>query len=86
MFGEDLYHCNYCNITGHEGIKSRKNFCLLNVRNSSHSRTCLPENVCKFLFHCYACVYVALMSMIAGLRHLHLYERECKELQSNDVL
>ncbi|KRY37717.1 hypothetical protein T01_1886 [Trichinella spiralis] len=59
-------------------IKSRENSCLLNVRNSSHSRTCLPENVCKFLFHCYAYVYVALMSMIAGLRHLHLYEREYK--------
>ncbi|KRX16743.1 hypothetical protein T07_232, partial [Trichinella nelsoni] len=51
---------------------------LLNVRNSSHSRTCLTENVCKFLFHCYAYVYVALVSMITGLRHLHLYERECK--------
>ncbi|KRX16128.1 Storkhead-box protein 1 [Trichinella nelsoni] len=49
-------------------IKSREKFCLLNVRNSSHGRTCLPENVCKFLFHCYACVYVALVSMIAGLR------------------
>ncbi|KRX55250.1 Death-inducer obliterator 1, partial [Trichinella sp. T9] len=49
-------------------IKSRENFCLLNVRNSSHNRTCLPENVCKFLFHCYSYVYVALMSMIAGLR------------------
>ncbi|KRX44873.1 hypothetical protein T05_12800 [Trichinella murrelli] len=59
-------------------IKSRENFCFLNVRNSSHSRTCLPENVCKFLFHCYSYVYVALMSMIAGLRHLHLYEREYK--------
>ncbi|KRY86615.1 hypothetical protein T4D_3362 [Trichinella pseudospiralis] len=34
-------------------IKSRKNLCLLSVLNSYHSRTCLPENVCKFLFHCY---------------------------------
>ncbi|KRY60281.1 hypothetical protein T03_1399 [Trichinella britovi] len=46
-------------------IKSRENFSLLNVVNCSHSSTCLPENVCKFLFHCYACVYVALVSMIA---------------------
>ncbi|XP_003379956.1 F-box/LRR-repeat protein [Trichinella spiralis] len=66
-------------------IKSRENCCLLNVRNSSHSRTCLPENVCKFSFHCYAYAYAALMSMIAGLRsvmkimdHPHLYEREYK--------
>ncbi|KRX19346.1 hypothetical protein T07_10797 [Trichinella nelsoni] len=49
-------------------IKNRETFCLLNVRNSSHSRTCLPENVCKFLFHCYGYVYGALVSMIARLR------------------
>ncbi|KRZ62599.1 hypothetical protein T02_10284 [Trichinella nativa] len=67
-------------------IKSRENFCLLNVRNSSHSRTCLPENVCKFLFHCYAYVYVALMSMIAGLRYLHLYGREYKVYMKAFVL
>ncbi|KRY37679.1 hypothetical protein T01_4544 [Trichinella spiralis] len=65
-------------------FKSRENCCLLNVRNSSHSRTCLPENVCKFLFHCYAYVYVALVSLIAGLRHLHLYEREYKLLTINE--
>ncbi|KRZ95378.1 hypothetical protein T08_8081, partial [Trichinella sp. T8] len=64
----------YCKVATHIilsvafQIKSRENFCLLNVRNSSHNRTCLPENVCKFLFHCYAYVYVALMSMITGLR------------------
>ncbi|XP_003379798.1 hypothetical protein Tsp_03450 [Trichinella spiralis] len=56
----------YCKVATH--IKSREKFCLLNVRNSSHSRTCLPENVCKFLFHCYAYVYGALVSMIARLR------------------
>ncbi|KRZ12452.1 hypothetical protein T11_14644 [Trichinella zimbabwensis] len=49
-------------------IKSRENFCLLNVLKSSHSRTCLPENVCKFLFHCYAYAYVTLVSMVVGLR------------------
>ncbi|KRZ11745.1 hypothetical protein T11_2522 [Trichinella zimbabwensis] len=49
-------------------IKSRKNLCLLSVLNSSHSRTCLPENVCKFLFHCYVYAYVALVSVVAGLR------------------
>ncbi|KRZ54867.1 hypothetical protein T02_12370 [Trichinella nativa] len=59
-------------------IKSRENFCLLNVVNCSHSSTCLPENVCKFLFHCYPYVYVALLSMIAGLLHLRFYEREYK--------
>ncbi|KRX44465.1 hypothetical protein T05_2906 [Trichinella murrelli] len=59
-------------------IKSRENFSLLNVVNCSHSSTCLPENVCKFLFHCCACVYVALVSMIAGLLHLRFYEREYK--------
>ncbi|KRZ92031.1 hypothetical protein T08_1318, partial [Trichinella sp. T8] len=41
---------------------------LINVRNTNHSSTCLLENVCKFLFHCYAYVYVALVSMVAGLR------------------
>ncbi|KRY50662.1 hypothetical protein T03_4759, partial [Trichinella britovi] len=41
---------------------------LLNMLNSSHSRICLPENVCKFLFHCYAYVYGVLVSMIARLR------------------
>ncbi|KRX48207.1 hypothetical protein T05_14192, partial [Trichinella murrelli] len=41
---------------------------LINVRNTNYSSTCLLENVCKFLFHCYAYVYVALVSMVAGLR------------------
>ncbi|KRZ56124.1 hypothetical protein T02_7576, partial [Trichinella nativa] len=61
---------------------------LINVRNTSHSSTCLLENVCKFLFHCYAYVYVALVSMVAGLWYenygillktalrFHLYKRE----------
>ncbi|KRZ08781.1 hypothetical protein T11_10888 [Trichinella zimbabwensis] len=49
-------------------IKSRKNLCLLSVLNTSYSRTCLPENVCKFLFHCYVYAYVALVSMVAGVR------------------
>ncbi|KRY27989.1 hypothetical protein T01_12762 [Trichinella spiralis] len=40
-------------------IKSRENFCLLNVLKSSYSRTCLRENVCKFLFHCYTYAHVA---------------------------
>ncbi|KRY13825.1 hypothetical protein T12_4860, partial [Trichinella patagoniensis] len=31
-------------------------------------RTCLPENVCKFLFDRDALTYVALVSLIAGLR------------------
>ncbi|KRZ01799.1 hypothetical protein T11_8517 [Trichinella zimbabwensis] len=70
-------------------IKSRKNLCLLSVLNTSYSRTCLPENVCKFLFHCYVYAYVALVSMVAGVRcavrfyffklaHLHLEKREYK--------
>ncbi|KRZ12451.1 hypothetical protein T11_14644 [Trichinella zimbabwensis] len=64
-------------------IKSRENFCLLNVLKSSHSRTCLPENVCKFLFHCYAYAYVTLVSMVVGLRcavrvHWHLETEEWK--------
>ncbi|KRZ66721.1 hypothetical protein T10_5068 [Trichinella papuae] len=49
-------------------IKSRKNLCLLNEQKCSHSRTCLPENVCKFLFHCYVYAYMALVSMVAGVR------------------
>ncbi|KRZ24669.1 hypothetical protein T4B_13780, partial [Trichinella pseudospiralis] len=60
-------------------IKSRKNFCFLNIRScekfcllhvleSSHTISCLPKNVCKFIFHCYACVYVALVSMIVGVQ------------------
>ncbi|KRY75278.1 hypothetical protein T4A_4243 [Trichinella pseudospiralis] len=49
-------------------IKSRENFCLPNVLKSSHSRTCLPENVCKFLFHCYAYSYMVLVLMIVGVR------------------
>ncbi|KRY94268.1 hypothetical protein T11_1340 [Trichinella zimbabwensis] len=40
-------------------INSRENFCLLNVMKRMHSKTCLPENVCKFLFDCYAYAYVA---------------------------
>ncbi|KRY37768.1 hypothetical protein T01_649 [Trichinella spiralis] len=50
-------------------IKSGKRFCLLNVLKSCHSRTCLPENVCKFLFHCYTYVSVALVAMVVGLRY-----------------
>ncbi|KRZ73877.1 Transposon Ty3-G Gag-Pol polyprotein [Trichinella papuae] len=46
----------------------RENFCLLNEQKSSHSRTCLSENACKILFHCYAYAYVALVSMVAGVR------------------
>ncbi|KRZ23862.1 hypothetical protein T4B_14499, partial [Trichinella pseudospiralis] len=49
---------------------------VLSVLNSSHSRTCLPENVCKFLFHCYVYAYVALVSMACV--HLHLEKREYK--------
>ncbi|KRY72281.1 hypothetical protein T4A_7240 [Trichinella pseudospiralis] len=33
-----------------------------------HSKTCLPENVCKFLFHCYTCAYVGLDLMLGGVR------------------
>ncbi|KRY86265.1 hypothetical protein T4D_144 [Trichinella pseudospiralis] len=50
-------------------IKSRKNLCLLSVLNSYHSRTCLPENVCKFLFHRYVYSYLALVSIVAGVRN-----------------
>ncbi|KRZ25831.1 hypothetical protein T4C_13578 [Trichinella pseudospiralis] len=50
-------------------IKSRKNLCLLSVLNSYHSRTCLPENVCKFLFHRYVYSYLALVSIVAGVRY-----------------
>ncbi|KRZ08809.1 hypothetical protein T11_12316, partial [Trichinella zimbabwensis] len=41
---------------------------LLNEQKSSHSRTCLSKNACKILFHCYAYAYVALVSMVAGVR------------------
>ncbi|KRZ76145.1 hypothetical protein T10_8678 [Trichinella papuae] len=51
-----------CNVDG------RGNFCLLNVMQISHSRSCLPENVCKFLFHCYAFAYVALVLLVVGVR------------------
>ncbi|KRY68053.1 hypothetical protein T4A_5306 [Trichinella pseudospiralis] len=44
---------------------------VLSVLNSSHSRTCLPENVCKFLFHCYVYAYVALVSMACGIMDEH---------------
>ncbi|KRZ20412.1 hypothetical protein T4B_9244, partial [Trichinella pseudospiralis] len=50
-------------------IKCPKSFCLLNVVKSSHSSTCLPENVCKFLFHCNAYAYMDLVSIIAGRRY-----------------
>ncbi|KRZ68984.1 hypothetical protein T10_11916 [Trichinella papuae] len=49
---------------------SRENFCLLNVIKSMHSKTCLPENVCKFLFDCYAYAYVASDSMVVDVRML----------------
>ncbi|KRZ40914.1 hypothetical protein T4C_8066, partial [Trichinella pseudospiralis] len=42
---------------------------LLSVLNSYNSRTCLPENVCKFLFHCYVYSYLALVSIVAGVRY-----------------
>ncbi|KRZ40990.1 hypothetical protein T4C_2525, partial [Trichinella pseudospiralis] len=45
---------------------------LLNVVKSSHSSTCLPENVCKFLFHCNAYAYMDLVSIIAGRRLIRL--------------
>ncbi|KRX87883.1 hypothetical protein T4E_9031 [Trichinella pseudospiralis] len=32
-----------------------------------HSKTCLPENVCKFLFHCYTCAYVASGSTVVDV-------------------
>ncbi|KRZ12364.1 hypothetical protein T11_1095, partial [Trichinella zimbabwensis] len=51
---------------------------LLNELKRSHSRTCLPENACKFLFHYSAYAYVALVSMVVGMRHLHLEKREYK--------
>ncbi|KRY81044.1 hypothetical protein T4D_9742 [Trichinella pseudospiralis] len=41
-------------------VDGRGNFCLL--------KTCLPENVCKFLFHYYAFTYVALVLLVVGLR------------------
>ncbi|KRZ08282.1 hypothetical protein T11_9542 [Trichinella zimbabwensis] len=49
-------------------INRRENFCFLNVMKSRHSKTCLPENVCKFLIDCYAYAYVASDSVVAGLR------------------
>ncbi|KAL1227358.1 E3 ubiquitin-protein ligase [Trichinella pseudospiralis] len=55
--------------SGKQKIKSRKNLCLLSVLNSYHSRTCLPENVCKFLFHRYVYSYLALVSIVAGVRY-----------------
>ncbi|KRZ08270.1 hypothetical protein T11_3707, partial [Trichinella zimbabwensis] len=41
---------------------------LLNVLKSSRSRTCLPENVCKFFFHCYTYACVASVFMVVGVR------------------
>ncbi|KRY84133.1 hypothetical protein T4D_4783 [Trichinella pseudospiralis] len=63
--GKEHNNC-YCKVLLQ--IESRKNLCLLSVLNSSHSRTCVPENVCKFLFHCYVYSYLALVSIVAGLR------------------
>ncbi|KRY37764.1 hypothetical protein T01_15819, partial [Trichinella spiralis] len=40
----------------------------LPVLKRSYCRTCLPENVCKFLFDRDALAYVALVTLIAGLR------------------
>ncbi|KRY97198.1 hypothetical protein T11_5302 [Trichinella zimbabwensis] len=55
-------HNNYfCKVSTHMMLLLRKNLCFLNVLNSSHSRTCLPEN-------CYAHAYEALVSMVAGVR------------------
>ncbi|KRZ70704.1 hypothetical protein T10_3133 [Trichinella papuae] len=48
-------------------INSRENFCFLNVMKSRHSKTCLPENVCRFLIDCYAYAYVASDSMVVGV-------------------
>ncbi|KRZ69992.1 hypothetical protein T10_3690, partial [Trichinella papuae] len=49
-------------------IKRCENFGLLHVLESSHSRTCLPENACKFLFHCYPFSYVTLVLTVDGVR------------------
>ncbi|KRY68047.1 hypothetical protein T4A_275, partial [Trichinella pseudospiralis] len=40
--GKEHNNC-YCKVLLQ--IESRKNLCLLSVLNSSHSRTCLPENL-----------------------------------------
>ncbi|KRY72051.1 hypothetical protein T4A_6055 [Trichinella pseudospiralis] len=56
-------YCFYC-----FWINNREKFCLLNVPKSSHSRTCLLENLCKFLLHCYSHANMASVSMIASLR------------------
>ncbi|KRZ08261.1 hypothetical protein T11_13666 [Trichinella zimbabwensis] len=49
-------------------LLSKLTVVLLNVMKRMHSKTCLPENVCKFLFDCYAYAYVASDSMVVGVR------------------
>ncbi|KRZ38031.1 hypothetical protein T4C_10882 [Trichinella pseudospiralis] len=62
-------HNNYYRkVVIHIIIIPRKNFCLYNVLKSSHSMTCLPENLCKFSFHGFASAYMTLLSMTGGLR------------------
>ncbi|KRY64351.1 hypothetical protein T4A_1862 [Trichinella pseudospiralis] len=47
---------------------NRKTCCLLSLIKSVHSKTCLLENVCKFLFHCNAYSFVSSGSMAVGIR------------------
>ncbi|KRZ14648.1 hypothetical protein T11_11608 [Trichinella zimbabwensis] len=61
-------HNNY-----YRKIKSRENFCLHNVLKSSHSMTCLPENVCKFF--CLT-TFVASVSMMLVFVSFHLSSRK----------
>ncbi|XP_003379996.1 conserved hypothetical protein [Trichinella spiralis] len=54
MLGEDPYHCNYCNITGHEGILSCWSNNLLYMKmNSCFLRLSVscPLFYCRWHYH-----------------------------------
>ncbi|XP_003368073.1 conserved hypothetical protein [Trichinella spiralis] len=50
-------------------IKSREKFSFAQrTLKSSHNKTRLPENICKFSFHCFTLAYVASVLMVVGVR------------------
>ncbi|KRZ08263.1 hypothetical protein T11_10995 [Trichinella zimbabwensis] len=52
---------------------------------SKHSKSCLPENVCKFLFACYAFAYVASVSMLVGVRSSDIRMEQRKSENTDDM-
>ncbi|KRX96145.1 hypothetical protein T4E_10749 [Trichinella pseudospiralis] len=49
-------------------LKSREKFCFLNVLKMSYSRTCLPKNASKLLFHCFVYDYEVSVLMVVGVQ------------------